>query len=490
MKQHQGLVAGEWLTAGSANRVIHDPATGDPVSSVPEMGVEQVDAAVSAARHALQISEWSSNGRLRADVLLEWADRISRNIEPLAERLTFENGKLLGESRFEISNQINVIRYNAGLARSVSGRSHALGSQAMGVVTREPIGVVAVISPWNWPITLMVRDMAPALAAGNAVLCKPASQTAGVALEFLKHLTDCADLPSGILSMLTGAGSIVGQAMVESSGIDMIAFTGDGSTGRQIVRDSADSLKKVALELGGKSPYVICADANLDKAIPELVSAVFTTTSGQICTAPSRLVVEGSISAEVMQRLTVAISGIRVGNGFDPKSQMGPLSTAEQFTKVERFVAEGRSDARLVAGGEALDRAKLGGGYFISPAIFSDVNPQSTLAQDEIFGPILVVQEFADDDEAVEIANNTMFGLAAAVFTENVHRAWGLSRAIIAGTVWVNTYNRFYAETEVGGYKTSGIGRMAGIDGLLEFTQTKHINFDSVPPVPVAGRVR
>lgn len=489
MKQHQGLVAGEWLTAGSVNRVIHDPATGDPVSSVPEMGVEQVEAAVSAARHALQTSEWSSNGRLRADVLLEWADRISRNIEPLAERLTFENGKLLGESRFEISNQTNVIRYNAGLARTVSGRSHALGSQSMGVVTREPIGVVAVISPWNWPITLMVRDMAPALAAGNAVLCKPASQTAGVALEFLKHLADCADLPSGILSMLTGAGSIVGQAMVESSGIDMIAFTGDGSTGRRIVRDSADSLKKIALELGGKSPYVVCADANLDKAIPELVSAVFTTTSGQICTAPSRLVVEDSISTEVSQRLTAAISGFRIGNGFDPKSQMGPLSTEEQFTKVERFIAEGRSDARLVAGGEVLDRATLGGGFFVGPAIFSDVDPQSSLAQDEIFGPILVVQEFADDDEAVEIANNTMFGLAAAVFTENVHRAWSLSRAIMAGTVWVNTYNRFYAETEVGGYKTSGIGRMAGIDGLLEFTQTKHINFDSTPPAPVAGRV-
>lgn len=489
MRQHQGLVAGEWISAGSANRVIIDPATADPVSSVPEMGAAQVDAAVSAARHAMQSSDWSSNGRLRADVMLEWADRISKNIEPLAERLSFENGKLLGESRFEIGNQVNVIRYNAGLARTVSGRSHALGAHAVGVVMREPIGVVAVISPWNWPITLMVRDMAPALAAGNAVLCKPASQTAGVALEFLKHLADCEDLPTGILSMLTGAGSVVGQAMVENADIDMIAFTGDGSTGRRIIRDAADSLKKIALELGGKSPYVVCADANLDKAVPELVSAVFTTTSGQICTAPSRLVVEESIGAEVLQRLKDAISEIRVGNGFDPNSHMGPLSTQEQYVKVQQYIERGCIDARLVAGGKSIDRAELKDGYFVGPAIFADVDPESSLAQDEIFGPILVVQEFKDDDEAIDIANNTMFGLAAAVFTENVHRAFHLSRAISAGTVWVNTYNRFYAETEVGGYKTSGIGRMAGIDGLLEFTQTKHINFDSTPPAPVAGRV-
>lgn len=490
MKQHRGLVAGEWLTAAAANRVIHDPATGKPVSCVPDMGAEQVAAAVASARHALQSSEWSCNGRLRADVLLEWADRVAKNIEPLAERLTCENGKLLGESRFEIGNQVNVIRYNAGLARTVSGRSHALGSHAMAVVTREPIGVVAVISPWNWPIALMVRDMAPALAAGNAVLCKPASQTAGVALEFLKHLADCAELPEGILNMLTGAGSVVGQAMVESTDIDMIAFTGDGSTGRRIVRDSADSLKKIALELGGKSPYIVCADANLDKAVPELVSAVFTTTSGQICTAPSRLVVEKSIRADVVRRLTDAIAGIKIGNGFDPDSQMGPLSTAEQFAKVQQYIEQGRNDACLIAGGDVPDRAELGGGYFVGPAIFSDVNPESPLARDEIFGPVLVLQEFSDDDEAIYIANDTMFGLAAAVFTENVHRAWSLSRAIMAGTVWVNTYNRFYAETEVGGYKTSGIGRMAGIDGLQEFTQTKHINFDSTPPASAAGRVR
>lgn len=489
MKQHQAFVAGEWVKADSQARLINDPATGEPVSRIPEMDVGHVDAAVSMARHALDSSDWSSNGQLRANVLLEWADRISKNIEALAERLTYENGKLLNESRFEIGNQVNVIRYNAGLARTVSGRSQALGPHVMGVVAREPIGVVAVISPWNWPITLMVRDMAPALAAGNAVLCKPASQTAGVALEFLSLLAQCADLPKGILSMLAGAGSVVGQAMVEHPGVDMIAFTGDGSTGRRIIRDSAQSLKKVALELGGKSPYVVCADANLDKAVPELVSAVFTTTSGQICTSPSRLVVEESISEEVIQRLSDTIAGIRVGNGFDPESQMGPLSTQEQFEKVVQYVEQGRGEARLIAGGEALDRSKLGGGYFVRPTIFTDVDPQSALAQEEIFGPVLVVQNFTNDDEAIAIANNTMFGLAAAVFTENIHRAWNLSRAIKAGTVWVNTYNRFYAETEVGGYKTSGIGRMAGIEGLMEFTQTKHINFDSTPPAPVAGRV-
>lgn len=489
MRQHKALVAGEWLAAGKEGRIIEDPATGEAVSVIPEMDARHVDAAVSLARQTLESSEWSSNGQLRANVLLEWAERIAQNIESLAERLTYENGKLLSEARFEIGSQVNVIRYNAGLARAVSGRSHALGSQVMAVVTREPIGVVAVISPWNWPVTLMVRDMAPALAAGNAALCKPASQTAGVALEVLKLLAECEELPGGILSMITGAGSVVGQAMVEHAGIEMIAFTGDGSTGRRIIRDSADSMKKISLELGGKSPFVVCADANLDKAVPELISAVFTTTSGQICTAPSRLVVEESIRAEVTQRLVDAISGITLGNGFDPQSQMGPLSTREQFEKVAQHIEQGCKDATLLAGGKPVNDAKLAKGHFVGPTIFADVDPQSALAQEEIFGPVLVLQSFANDDDAIAVANDTVFGLAAAVFTDNVHRAWKLSRGIKAGTVWVNTYNRFYAETEVGGYKTSGIGRMAGIEGLMEFTQTKHINFDSIPPTPVAGRV-
>ncbi len=479
MKKYAAYVAGEWVDASVGGNAIIDPASGQEVSLAPVLAAQHVDGAAQAAQQALARSGWASDARLRADVMLQWAERIERNVDALARRLTLENGKLLSEAKFEIGNQVNVIRFNAGLARALSGHSHSLGSRVMGVVAREPMGVVAVISPWNWPISLLVRDVAPALAAGNAVLSKPASQTAGISIEVLRLLVECDGLPKGIVSMLTGSGGRVGQAMVEHPGIDMIAFTGDGSTGKGIARDAAPTVKKVALELGGKSPFVLCADANMDKAIATLARFIFLTTCGQICTAPSRLLVESSVENEVCERLAQAIDGIKVGPGLDPASQMGAITTRDQYEKILDFVERGKREATLVAGGEpvaGVDRSQCN---FVAPAIFADVDPQSPLVQEEIFGPVLTVQSFASDDEAVHLANGTPFGLAAGVFTQNLDRAWFLSRGIKAGTVWVNTYNRFYAETEVGGYKESGVGRMAGFDGLHEFTQTKHINFDS-----------
>jgi betaine-aldehyde dehydrogenase len=319
--------------------------------------------------------------------------------------------------------------------------------------------------------------MAPALAAGNAVIIKPSTQTSGVAIGVLRLLASCSALPSGILNIITGPGKTVGQAIVEHPGIDMIAFTGDAATGRALMAAAAPTVKKVALELGGKSPMVVCADANLDRAIPELVSAALTTTSGQICTAPSRLVIEKSIHAQAVERLRAAVSSIRVGSGLDANSQMGPLANREQMQKVNRYIELGRKEARLVAGGVSPDK-ELARGSFVMPAVFDDVRPESPLVRDEVFGPVLVLQSFEGDHDALRVANQTPYGLASAVWTENLNRAWRLARGIKAGTVWVNTYNRFYPETEVGGYKASGVGRMAGFEGLFEFTQTKHINFD------------
>lgn len=461
---------------------ITNPSNGEIVSRIPKMNSADVDRAVAEATAALAETDWSHNGVLRAKVMLQWADRLEENIESVARQLTLENGKLIGEATYEVTSQVGVIRYNAGLARTVSGRSHSLGRDSFAVVARDPMGVVAVISPWNWPVTLMIRDMAPALAAGNALLVKPASQTAGVSLDVLRLLLEETDLPRGLVHPVAGSGSDAGQAIVEHPGIDMIAFTGDGSTGRSIMRDASQSLKKLSLELGGKSPMVVCDDADLDKAVPTLVSAIFTTTSGQICTAPSRLLVERGIEGELIERLKKAVSAIRIGDGFDRNSQMGPMTTRDQYEKVLSFVERGRREGRLVAGGEPLQDESLAKGNFVSPAIFTDVADDSPLNRDEIFGPVLVIKTFEGDEEAIALANDTEFGLASAVFTENVHRAWRISRAIKAGTVWVNTYNRFYPEVEVGGYKQSGIGRMAGIDGLMEFTQTKFINFDSIPP--------
>ncbi len=479
MERYSSFIDGEWTDANRAECLdITDPASGETVAQVAQASAAEVDRAVTAARKALDSSDWACDGALRAAVMLEWANRLSQQVEPLASQLTRENGKVLGEARFEIGSQVGVIRYNAGLARTVSGRAQSLGRDVFGVVAREPMGVVAVISPWNWPITLMIRDMAPALAAGNALIVKPSSQTVGVAIEVLRLLASCPGLPPGILNVVAGTGRTVGQAIVEHPDVDMIAFTGDASTGRALMASAAASLKKLALELGGKSPMVVCADANLDRAIPELVSAAITTTSGQICTAPSRLVVERSIRAEVVERLRTAVSSIRVGSGLDPASQMGPLTTREQMAKVNRYVELGRREARLVAGGEPVRDPALARGAFVMPAVFDDVSPDSALVRDEIFGPVLVIQSFEGDAEAIRVANQTPYGLASGVWTENLNRAWRLARAIKAGTVWVNTYNRFYPETEVGGYKASGVGRMAGIEGLNEFTQTKHINFD------------
>jgi betaine-aldehyde dehydrogenase len=480
MREHKMFIGGEWISA--ANRevfAINDPATCEQVASVASGGPKEVDQAVASAKEALETSNWARDGRLRASVLLEWASALEKQVETLARELTRQNGKVLAEARYEIGSQVDVIRYNAGLARTISGRAQSLGRDVFGVVAREPMGVVAVISPWNWPVTLMVRDMAPAMAAGNAVIVKPASQTAAVCVDVLHSLAECSELLRGILSVVTGPGPAVGGALAKHPGVDMIAFTGDLSTGRSVARDAAETFKKISLELGGKSPMVVCADANLDRAVTELVRAGLTTTSGQICTAPSRLLVEESIHGEVLDRLRKIVAELRIGSGLSPETQVGPLSTLSQHEKVLSYIELGRKQARLVAGGQPLKDAALSKGHYVMPAVFDQVPQDSPLLQEEIFGPVVAVQTFKDDADAARIANSTRFGLAGAVWTENVHRAWDLARAIQSGTVWVNTYNRFYPETEVGGYKESGIGRMAGLDGLLEFTQTKHINFDS-----------
>ncbi|MEQ9463239.1 MAG: aldehyde dehydrogenase family protein [Haliea sp.] len=489
MKEHRIPLAGSWRSVGELYTEITNPADGRVVSRVPALERQDVDAAVSAAQEALRTSDWAWDGRLRADVLLQWADRLADRVDEIAERLVLENGKVRREARFEVANQIQVIRYNAGLARSLAGRSHSLGRHVAGLVTVEPMGVVAVISPWNWPIALLTRDLAPALAAGNAALCKPASQTAGATADFLATLAEVGDLPPGILSVVTGSGSRVGQAMVEHPGINMIAFTGDGSTGQRILRDAAPTFKKVVLELGGKSPFVICADADLDKAAGELASAIFTTTSGQICTAPSRALVEASCFEEIAERLCSIVANIKLGDGLNENSTMGPLTTREQYDKVVRHIREAKQNCRLLAGGDIPEAASVNDGLFVGPTIFTDIPPGAPLLHEEIFGPVLTLQSFSTDEEAVALANSTSFGLSAAVFCRDLNRTMRLSREIRAGTVWVNTYNRFYPETEVGGYGDSGIGRMAGESGLREFTQTKHINLDFTPGTIRVGRV-
>jgi betaine-aldehyde dehydrogenase len=457
-----------------------DPATGEIVAVIPSSTADDLDEAVGLARQAGRTTRWGADGALRARVLYGFAQALRSHRDELAELLTREQGKTIHESHIELDGSAEMVEYYAGLARALYGRSTVLGPDVTGVILREPVGVVAVITPWNWPLTLLVRSLAPALAAGNATIVKPASLTSAVSVRALALLAEQPELPPGILAVVLGPGATTGDALVGHDGVDMIAFTGETRTGIQVMKRAAEGLRKVALELGGKSPNVVFADADLDKALAGADNAIFTTC-GQICTAGSRLLVEDAIVDDFVERLAANARDVRVGDGLDMSTQLGPVVSAEQRDKILTYVERGKEEGTLVAGGTALGDDGHRGGFFVSPAIFTDLPATSSLIREEIFGPVLTVQSFANEREAIDLANATEYGLAAGVWTQNVDRAWRVGRAIQAGTVWVNTYHHFYDEAEVGGYKRSGIGRHQGLEGLHEFTETKHLNFDGKP---------
>lgn len=454
-----------------------DPATGEVVAALASSMPADVDAAVAAGKRALETTDWAASGERRAHVLYGFAQALRAEEDLLAELLTREQGKTIHEAQIEIRGSAKMTEYYAGLARLVYGRSTVLGAEVTGVVLREPVGVVAVITPWNWPLVLLVRSLAPALAAGNATVVKPASLTPAITVEALALLAGQPDLPAGVLTCVLGSGGVVGEALVGHDGVDMIAFTGETETGVRVMKRAAEGLRKVALELGGKAPNVVFADAKLDKALAGAENAIFTTC-GQICTAGSRLLVEDAVYDEFVERLAENTNALRVGDGLDPTSQLGPVASWSQRDKVLEYVAHGRREGTLVAGGTVLEGDPYEAGCFVSPAIFADLPADSRLIRDEIFGPVLTVQRFTDEGEAVALANDTEYGLAAGLWTQNLDRAWRVARAIRAGTVWINTYHHFYDEAEVGGFKRSGIGRQQGLEGLYEFTETKHLNFD------------
>jgi betaine-aldehyde dehydrogenase len=455
-----------------------DPATGEVVARLRASQPSDVDAAVGAAQSARRGS-WRDDGALRGRVLHRYAQALRDNVDALAELLTREQGKKLFEARIEILGAANHAEYYAGQARSISGRAMALGPNVHGVTLREPVGVVAVITPWNWPLTLLTRSLAPALAAGNAVIVKPASLTPAITVAALAPLAADPELPDGVLACVLGSGATVGDALVRHHGVDMIAFTGESGTGIGVMKHAADRLKKVSLELGGKSPNVVFADAPLDKALDGAAAAAFSS-SGQICTAGSRLLLERSIADEFLARLADRVDAMRVGDGLDPSTDIAPVVSRAQQRAILEYVEIAREEGEIVGGGAELG-PEYDDGCFVSPAIVANLSPDSRIVQEEIFGPVLAVQLFDDEDEAIALANGTEFGLAAGLWTGSLERAWRLGREIEAGTIWINTYNRFYSELEVGGVKQSGIGRQQGVVGLEEFTEVKALSFDANP---------
>ncbi|AEJ42743.1 aldehyde dehydrogenase family protein [Alicyclobacillus acidocaldarius] len=476
MKTYQNYIAGAWQpsSSGQTCESIH-PATGHLVARTQSSTRDDVGRAVEAARTAFEATDWAMNSSMRSRALAAWADAMERKQEALARLLSEENGKPIREARGEVASAIDALRYNSVMARNVFGRTFQPSRDAYGFLVREAVGVVAVITPWNWPVLLLMRDLAPCLAAGNAAIVKPAERTGAVTAALFELAADLGAFPPGILQLVTGKGSIVGDALVDHPGVDMIAFTGSTEVGQGIMAKASRGVKKVALELGGKSPNLVFADCDLERAVSTACRSVFMT-SGQICMAGSRLLVEAPVYEQALALAKSYAESLRVGMPLDESTDMGPVISETQLQTILAFIEEGRRRGRVIAGGKRLMQPPYDRGHFVEPTVIADLPVDCSVVQEEIFGPVLVVERFESEEEAVRLANATRYGLVAGIWTKDLDRAFRVARRLQAGTVWLNGYNRNYAEAESGGYKMSGLGRSRGIEGLYEFTELKHIH--------------
>jgi aldehyde dehydrogenase (NAD+) len=472
----QLFIAGEWQDASTGRTFSSiNPTTGRALAEIAEGGEEDIDRAVRAARQAFDDSEWTRmDARERGRILYRIAEGIEARADELARLETLDNGKPVREARmFDIADSIDCFRYYAGWADKIEGEVLPIPGPYLNYTRREPIGVCGQIIPWNYPLQMAAWKVAPALACGNTVVLKPAEQTPLTALE-LARIAHEAGLPPGVLNVVPGFGETAGAALVRHPEVDKIAFTGSTAVGKIIQREAAGTLKRVSLELGGKSPNIVLADADLEAAIRGASAAIFYNT-GQACTAGSRLLVDESIRDEFVGKLRARAEKLQPGDPLDPKTRLGPLVSQEQLDRVLGYVEQGRTEgAELILGGERA-RVDGGDGYFLPPTIFDRVSPDMTIAREEIFGPVLAVTSFRDMDEAIEIAHRTEYGLAAAVWTRDVTKAHRVAHALRAGTVWVNMYHRLDTGSPFGGYKQSGYGRELGKHALDMYTQVKSV---------------
>jgi betaine-aldehyde dehydrogenase len=399
-------------------------------------------------------------------------------MDELVRLLTDENGKTLADAKGELERGIGILEYYAGLAQNVFGKTSISSPDYYSFVMREPMGVVGAIIPWNFPAVLMLRAVSPALAAGNAVIVKPASYTPGINYAMIKIFSEIEEIPDGILSFVSGTGSIVGAELARSRDVDMIALTGSSETGKRVMQAASETLKKVSLELGGKSPNIVLGDANFDKAIRYALKGAWMSFGCQVCYAGTRILLDNAIHDRFVEALKEQAEGMKLGYGANKGVDIGPVISQDQVDIIMDYIDIGNQDAKLVTGGFRADSGDLAKGFFVAPTVFDDVPVESRLSQEEVFGPVLSVFRFDDVEEAAEIANNSQFGLAAAVWTQDINKALRLARTLKAGTVWINTYGRLPYQAEMGGQKESGIGIQYGEEGLNEFTQLKHIGID------------
>jgi aldehyde dehydrogenase (NAD+) len=472
------FINNEWRDAAGGNTMdVVNPATEETIATIAAADKRDVDAAVAAARAALDGPWGKMAARERGRLLSRLADRLLERADEVARLETLHNGKPIFEARqIEIPAAAECLEYYAGWADKVMGETIPVKGNYLTYTLREPLGVVAAIVPWNFPLLLATWKVGPALATGNTVILKPAAETPLTALA-LGEIAAEVGLPPGVLNVLTAPGAAVGQALVEHPGIDKIAFTGGTATGKAIMRAAADTLKKITLELGGKSPNIVLADADLDAALRGATTGIFYG-KGEVCAAGSRLLVDRSIKSEFMEKLAARAKKMVAGDPLDPMTRYGSLASKRQLENVQRYVDSAKQEgATLVAGGGRADIG-TGKGYFFQPTVFDNVTPEMTIAREEIFGPVLATIEFADVDEAIARANDSQYGLAAAVWTRDVKKAHYVARKLQAGTVWVNTYNVYDTAAPFGGYKASGFGREMSAYALDHYTQVKSVWID------------
>lgn len=470
-------IGGQWRDADSRQvREIINPYNQEVVATVAEGDRSDAKAAIAEARQAFDDGRWSGLAATeRAGYLFKLAGLIERERQPLAELESLDTGKTVTESLWDMDDIAGIFRYYAGLADKDGGQiidSPLVGTDSK--VVREPVGVCGQISPWNYPLLQAAWKLAPALAAGCTVVMKPSEITPLTTLR-VTELTIEAGIPAGVVNTVLGSGSTVGAELSENHDVDLISFTGGIATGKKIIQAASGNVKKICLELGGKNPNIIFADADLDVAVDYALNGVFFH-AGQICSAGARLMVEQPVYEEFVGRLKERMSKIRLGNGFSEQTQMGPLISADHRDKVERYVEIGCAEgAQLVLGGCRPNDPELQDGFFYLPTLFAGCTNDMHIVQEEVFGPVISVESFQTEEEVIQRANSTIYGLAAGFWTRDAARMQRISRALRFGTVWINDFNVYFTQAPWGGFKQSGLGRELGHLGLEEYTEVKHI---------------
>jgi len=477
----QQYIDGKWANSASGKTFpVYEPSTEEVMAQVVEADTTDVDLAVRAARRAFDNGAWPRKTyQDRARILFKLAAKVREQIAPLAEVEARNSGKPIVEAEGDIGAVAEIFEYYAGLATKIPGQVNPVSANALSLSLKEPIGVCALIVPWNYPLLMASWKLAPALAAGCTVVLKPAEQTPLTTLMLADWLEEVG-LPPGVVNIVNGFGETCGDAMVVHPLVDKVAFTGSTEVGKTIVRRAADTLKRVTLELGGKSPNIFFADADWEASVDGALFGVFIN-QGEVCSAGSRILVEKKIYPKFVEAMSEKAKTIRLGDPMDRATKMGPLVSKEHFDRVSGYLAIGKTEAKIAAGGgRPTEFAK---GYYIEPTIFYDVDNNARIAREEIFGPVATVIPFEDEADALHIANDTPYGLAAAVWSRDIYKAFRVVKSLRAGIVWVNHMQPTCTEAPWGGYKQSGVGRELGPWGIEEYLETKqvYINLDERP---------